>query len=462
MDKIRHPMKRSLLWGIALFTVVLCICLIGAQYFSIRKTLYTQYQNRINNILKYAESAIDPDDLAECIRTGNESAKFRESQKFIDRLKEMTGVHYLYVIIPLNTEATDNIRNVMAAVTPDEYANEPEAIVQLNALSGDAYSADTAKKYYDAYYGEGERFFVNTTAFGTDYTGMHILVDSQGNRVAAACADFDMAEIRSQLWENMLNIITIIAVVTLLFTSAFMVWMDMNIISPIRKLEKEVRNLAEKSHGQRNPDALTFKAPEIRTGNEVESLSRTIEGMYLDVKEYVQDLLEQEKELAKLSTMANRDSLTHVGNKNAYDSFSEALQLKLSEGPQEFSILVLNANGLRKINDVYGHDKGDLYLIKACRILCEVFRHTPVFRLSGDEFAAVMSGDDYRNRAELVKQARNELRAAMNDETAAPWERVSAAIGIADYDRKTDRTVEDVMGRAAWAMKEEKARSRKQ
>ena len=461
MNEIRRPLKRSLLCGILLFVFVLCIVLIGAQYFTLRRSLYHQYESRISGILNYAESRIDADDLAECIRTGYESEVFFEAQRSLDGIKEQTGVHYLYIIIPLNTEPTDNIRNVMAAVTQYEYKNDPEAIVHLNDLTGDAYSPETAKRYLDAYESGTDTYFENTTSFGTDYTGLRVLRDTKGEKVAALCADFDVKEIQSQLNDNILDILVIIVIVGLLFASAFIVWADTNVVKPIRMLEKAVRGMAEKSHGQRNPDAMKLELPEIRTGNEVESLARASEHMFDDMRESVKDLLKKEKELAKLSTMANRDPLTRVGNRNAYESFAEALQLKMSEGPQEYAILVMNTNGLKKINDEYGHEKGDLYLLKACRIICEILRHTPVFRLGGDEFAAVMSGEDFRNRTELVKQVRRELLQAQTDESAAPWERVSAAVGITDYDRKNDRTVKAVMERAEQLMLEDKRRSRR-
>ena len=458
MNEIRRPLKKSLLWRILLFVFVLCIVLIGAQYFTIRRSLYHQYESRIDSILNYAESRIDTDDLAECIRTGNESEKFKETQHSLDEIKEYTEVHYLYIIIPLNTENTDNIQNVMAAATQYEYENEPETIVHLNELTGDAYSPETARKYLDAYAGEDDAFFRNTTVFGTDYTGFRILKDSRGEKVAALCADFDVNGIRKQLTDNILDILVVIIIVALLFASAFIVWADTNVVRPIRQLEKGVRGMAEKSHGQRNPETMRLELPEIRTGNEVESLAQASKNMVDDMREHVKDLLKQEKELAKLNAMANRDPLTRVGNRNAYESFAEALQLKMSEGPQEYAILVMNTNGLKKINDEYGHEKGDLYLLKACRIICEIFHHTPVFRLGGDEFAAIMSGEDYRNRTELVKQARKELLRAETDETAAPWERVSAALGITDYDRKNDKTVKTVMERAKKLMMEDKQR----
>lgn len=195
MNEIRKPLKRSLLFGIALLVIVLCVCLIGAQYFTIRRSLYRQYESRISSILNYAENGIDTDDLAECIRSGEESEKFRETQHFLDTIKEQTGVHYLYVIIPLNTEPTDNIRNVMAAATKYEYEHEADTLVRLNELTGDAYSSDAAKKYYDAYASGGDSYFENSTEFGSDFTGMRILKDTDGSRVAALCADFDLNDI---------------------------------------------------------------------------------------------------------------------------------------------------------------------------------------------------------------------------------------------------------------------------
>ena len=458
MNEIRKPLKRSLLCGIALLVIVLCICLAGAQYYTIHRTLYRQYESRIGSILNYAQSQIDADDLAQCIRTGTESEQFHKTQEYLDQIKEQTKVHYLYIIIPLNTAETDNIRNVMAAVTQDEYENDPEALVTLNELTGDAYSSETARKYYDAYQADGDTFFENSTVFGTDYTGMRVLKDSEGQKVAALCADFDVNEINENLHDNMLDILVIIMIIGLLFASAFIVWTDANVIRPVRQLEKCVRDIAEKSHGKRDPDTMNLNLPEIRTGNEVESLAHAVEKMFTDMKDYVKDLLKQEKELAKLSTMANRDPLTRVGNMNAFESFAEGLQLKMTEGPLEYAILILDADGLKKINDQFGHEKGDLYVLKVSRIVCEIFRHSPVFRLGGDEFAAVMNGEDYRNRTELVKQLRRELEQTEKDENAAPWERVSATFGIADYDRKNDKTVKEVLEKATQLMQEEKKR----
>lgn len=79
-----------------------------------------------------------------------------------------------------------------------------------------------------------------------------------------------------------------------------------------------------------------------------------------------------------------------------------------------------------------------------------------MFSPGRNEFAAVMSREDYRSGTELAKQARKELLQAETDETAAPWECVSAPMGIADYDRKNDKAVKAVMERAKKLMIEDK------
>ncbi len=458
MSQIKKPLKSSILKGIVLFITALCVCLAFAQYITLRQTLYAEYRNRITNIIGYATDGIDTDDLAECIRTGEESEQFRKTQAFLDMVKERTGVHFLYIVLPLNTEKTDNMRNIMAAVTQYEYANDPEALVELNALTGDAYSSPEARKYLEAFQSGHLSFFENTTAFGADYTGLLPLADSEGNPVAALCVDFELSEIHSILRQNMLDILIIVFIVGLLFATVFILWSDRNLIGPIRQLEKAMTDLAARSQRQRNPEAMVFSVPEIRTGNEVESLARATEKVSVDLRNYMKNQVDQEKELARLSSLANRDELTHVGNRSAYEKYAENLQLKMTEEHLDYAILLTDTSGLKQINDDYGHEKGDLYLQKSCRIICETFRHSPVFRIGGDVFAVILRGEDYMNRGALIDRARAEHRRAENDEKAAPWERVVVALGLAEYDEATDRMVAQVYERAEAQLKEAKER----
>ena len=57
---------------------------------------------------------------------------------------------------------------------------------------------------------------------------------------------------------------------------------------------------------------------------------------------------------------------------------------------------------LKKVNDTAGHQAGDQYLRDACKVTCDIFKHSPVFRIGGDEFAVISQGEDYEHIEDLV------------------------------------------------------------
>ena len=62
-----------------------------------------------------------------------------------------------------------------------------------------------------------------------------------------------------------------------------------------------------------------------------------------------------------------------------------------------FAVAVFDINDLKQVNDLYGHQAGDKYIKDGCAIICNTFKHSPVFRIGGDEFAVVIQGSDYKN-----------------------------------------------------------------
>ena len=92
--------------------------------------------------------------------------------------------------------------------------------------------------------------------------------------------------------------------------------------------------------------------------------------------------------------------------------------------------------------------------------ICRIFKHSPVFRIGGDEFAVILENEDYQNRKELTElfdKKANEIRASAENK----WEQVSVALGMAEYDPQSDTSVDDVIHRADKTMYENK-RTRKE
>ena len=150
-----------------------------------------------------------------------------------------------------------------------------------------------------------------------------------------------------------------------------------------------------------------------------------------------------------MSELANKDSLTGIRNKTAYDKEIKNLEYDLGRGRlDKFGIGMIDLNFLKRINDTYGHEHGNLAIKKLCGIVCKVFEHSPVFRIGGDEFVVILRGHDYDNMGGLVEQFHKELNLIDGDAKLDPWEKVSAAIGIAIYDKSVDANVLNVFKRA--------------
>ena len=165
------------------------------------------------------------------------------------------------------------------------------------------------------------------------------------------------------------------------------------------------------------------------------------------------ELIEQQQMTNRMKELANKDALTGVRNKAAYNSNVEAINEKIKNNENvEFGIVMVDLNDLKIINDEYGHKNGDIALIKLSNLVCGVFAHSPVFRVGGDEFVVVIQNLDYRRIETLVEEFKNKIYGLQEDEYLAQNEKISAAIGYALFDKNIDKTVEDVFARADNAM----------
>lgn len=155
----------------------------------------------------------------------------------------------------------------------------------------------------------------------------------------------------------------------------------------------------------------------------------------------------QEEQLGTYRKMAYTDPLTGVKSKRAFKDNSETYDRRIrGEGYLEFAVGVFDLNDLKKINDIHGHEAGDESIIAACRLVCKTFAHSPVYRIGGDEFVAVIEGSDYDNRHNLMREFHSQV-----DENAKNG-KVVVAGGLSDYDPVKDATIADVFKRADESM----------
>ena len=181
--------------------------------------------------------------------------------------------------------------------------------------------------------------------------------------------------------------------------------------------------------------------------DEIGVLSRTFNSLTAHLGSYINDL----------NDLAYADALTSLHNKGAFDITINNMQtdMKEQDSSLEFAVCMFDCNDLKSVNDHNGHDKGDIYLKETAAIICEVFDHSPVFRVGGDEFAALLLNKDYENRDELLKLFDEKCAEKRRDSDLA-WEKVDVARGMAVYDPAEDESINDVVRRADRLMYENK------
>lgn len=157
------------------------------------------------------------------------------------------------------------------------------------------------------------------------------------------------------------------------------------------------------------------------------------------------------QELGSVKQIAYKDTLTNVRNKNAFNEMKSSYDEKIwNKTIREFGLIIFDLNDLKKVNDTMGHEAGDRYIKEASKMICEAFKHSPVFRIGGDEFVVLLEGEDYRNRGFLLRIFNEKVEG--NQKFGGPV--VSAGMDIFHLD--TDLRVDEVFQRADALMYERK------
>lgn len=160
--------------------------------------------------------------------------------------------------------------------------------------------------------------------------------------------------------------------------------------------------------------------------------------------------------IARIEKDAYHDALTGLKNKTAYLTLERELDADIQAGGAAFGIIMVDVNFLKRVNDTYGHERGDAYLQSAVGLICEVFGQERAFRVGGDEFVVVLRGAELSDAEGMVRRFKDEVRRYAGDPALEEWERVSAAVGAATYDKARDTSAQDVYKRADQEMYENK------
>ena len=318
----------------------------------------------------------------------------------------------------------------------DEYHNDPEKY----PVEWAAWQNSGEQAGYQVWNNE----WGNTYAY---YTPLII----NGQKLGLVGTEVEIADVNTQILRNTVRQFVVIALILTAGLVVVIYFINRHYISKIVRLEANVKDYTL----TKDPEVAEDIRRNIHGEDEITSLSEGVIHMIYEIRDYIENLMRTTQELDqandrvdKISHMALKDGLTGVGNQYEYKNAAAKLDQEIQNGWNEFGIAMIDLNFLKHINDTYGHEQGNIAIKTISDVICRTFKHSPVFRIGGDEFVVILKNEDYENRDSLLKKFTWKLDVMQQDSSLEPWEKVSAAIGIAVFDPETDTGAESVFKRA--------------
>jgi len=152
--------------------------------------------------------------------------------------------------------------------------------------------------------------------------------------------------------------------------------------------------------------------------------------MLLESIRYFNSILELNHKTKFLEEMAYKDILVDGNNRAAYERDLDSILN--SSVCKAFRLVLVDINRLKQINDIYGHASGDTAITRCYQLLCKAFGGIgKCYRLSGDEFACIVTETD----EEVFGEAVNALNREVDRENEQQKYLFSLAVGYGFYEK---------------------------
>jgi diguanylate cyclase (GGDEF)-like protein len=167
-------------------------------------------------------------------------------------------------------------------------------------------------------------------------------------------------------------------------------------------------------------------------------------------------VVEQSVRAELMRDLSLHDDLTGLYNRRGLLALAEQMIREAERTRIGFDVVFADLDGMKRINDTFGHLEGDHALRETAQLIRATFRESDVAaRLGGDEFAILVLNDENGEGVELACGRLLEMIARHNETTVRPYV-LSLSVGFAAYDPRSPRDIESLLELADREMFEQK------
>jgi|GEM_PF-1958261 len=309
----------------------------------------------------------------------------------------------------------------------------------LTAAQAELFNSE-GKLFHSEILNDGEIAYSTTILFDKDCLSCHVNAKA-GQRAGLLTVIYPVSSVKVSIYNVIFSNIVIFIFVLVLCHYIYRHTIFKEILTPLNNLSRKISDMA--------------KSREVIDILSSDSQAKEISDIEHHLQIEQQSLIRAHEEIKKISIT---DSLTKVKNRNVlmdtYD-FEVSLQ-KRHKVP--FSIVSIDLNLFKEINDSYGHDCGDAALIHFANILTSKSRSSDtVIRMGGDEFLVFLTGTSQEEAQTFIDKVKLSLLS-----TPLVWSftklTLKASFGIAVY--ATGTSVDDMLKEADMQMYQDKQRQK--
>ena len=175
----------------------------------------------------------------------------------------------------------------------------------------------------------------------------------------------------------------------------------------------------------------------------------------------INNILSYQSAMRRLELLAATDPLTGTNNRRQFIEVGNAELQRSKRYKNPFTVLMLDIDHFKKVNDTYGHSVGDDALKETVASIQRALRTEDTLgRLGGEEFATIFPQTDASNAALVAERIREGIEKIEIDTPTGPL-RFTMSIGVSESSDE-DRGIEDALSRADTALYEAKEKGRNQ
>lgn len=396
--------------------------------------------NNMLDLVKSASASLDGDVLRDLTEDDVDGPEFRDIEKKLLVFQNSTDIQFIYAV-----KREDDDRYVFT-VDPDPV--DPGAFGEEIVTTPALVMASEGTPTVDSNPAEDR--------WGNYYSAYSPVFDSSGKVAGVVGVDFDTEWYDAQIRQYTVSIAAITAA-SVFLAGAVVVYITRGVRSKFESINVGITELS---------DGVDMLMSEIMSNSDYEASIAQANQQKARVTDDVSDELEVLDDKVRilqnemglyldyLRRRAYIDALTNVGNSISYHETVDAIDESIANGETNFWVIVFDINGLKELNDNFGHECGDYYIKGAAQSLEKSFGREHVFRIGGDEFAVI--GDE--PGADCLKNGLDTMMSSVEEFNASSaYDAVlSVSQGAACFVPGQDESFSDVFARADKIMYENK------